>query len=567
VSILAAWVIQVIYDQFKSTPEVAVMIIGLAAAGAILIPIVIYFIWKKRAIKPSTIVVIVLTATVIMLVSIYFFYISYEIKFPADILIWSESDFVNDILKLRIGYPLYTTQLSNESFVYPPLTQMITYFLAGIIGKPSSIPVYRSIQLVFVATASILSAVCVQILVRGSGLEKPRRSWKIRWYLIVPVMFLFATNSITNPYIHNLHNDSLAQLVSVMAFLLLLAYTFRPTKGLLIGMAILPTLGFFVKQNLIIWAFFYCAYLIFFDRSKSLKKILVFSVVTFGLFGLAYLVAYQLYGENFYYWVITVLGKHGISPLRSFQHLLDVWLFLAIGVIAGLVLLRGKNFKILIGPWLIWLAFISIEIYTSGVAWMINHIGPGSLLAGILFIAAVQVGFSRLNPGVVNLPRIENWFRSLAVLTILLLLMSGLGFIRVPVQSVSNDAYRYIEQIEFEFSDQPTETILLDAGTWVYLDDGVVMKDRAPSIGERGYSQTGDFSALLQRIEQRQYSKIILRNFHNPDFWYDHFLWEYSSGIRAALTENYREVRRIPAVADQGNYLFAEISVLEPIDE
>ncbi len=40
--------------------------------------------------------------------------------------------------------------------------------------------------------------------------------------------------------------------------------------------------------------------------------------------------------------------------------------------------------------------------------------------------------------------------------------------------------------------------VLLDAGTWAYFKDGVVMKDRAPSIGERGHSQTGDFSGICR---------------------------------------------------------------------
>jgi hypothetical protein len=55
-----------------------------------------------------------------------------------------------------------------------------------------------------------------------------------------------------------------------------------------------------------------------------------------------------------------------------------------------------------------------------------------------------------------------------------------------------------------------------------------------------------------------------LRNFHSPDFWYDHFLWDQSSNIRQTLLENYQEVGNIPAVIDGKNYLFSEISILEP---
>ena len=92
------------------------------------------------------------------------------------------------------------------------------------------------------------------------------------------------------------------------------------------------------------------------------------------------------------------------------------------------------------------------------------------------------------------------------------------------------------------------------------------MKDRAPSIGDRGYSQTGDFSGILKRVEQKIYSKILVRNLHSGNFWYDHELWPQSSGIKQAILENYREIDRIPAVEDTNTYLFSEISILIPND-
>jgi hypothetical protein len=74
---------------------------------------------------------------------------------------------------------------------------------------------------------------------------------------------------------------------------------------------------------------------------------------------------------------------------------------------------------------------------------------------------------------------------------------------------------------------------------------------------------------VIGRIEQKQYSKILVRSLHSADFWYDHELWPRSSGIREKLMENYREVGRIPAAtgADTDRirtYGFSEISVLIP---
>ena len=151
---------------------------------------------------------------------------------------------------------------------------------------------------------------------------------------------------------------------------------------------------------------------------------------------------------------------------------------------------------------------------------------------------------------------------------VIFFLFSGLGFVRIPLKSLQSDAYRYISDIEREFEGHSTEDVLLDAGTWIYLKDGVIMKDRSPCIGERGYSETGDFSGFLKRIEQKKYSKILVRDLHSPFLQYDFGLWRKSSGIRQALLDNYKEIRQIKAVTmenyEHETYLFSEISILVP---
>jgi hypothetical protein len=245
-----------------------------------------------------------------------------------------------------------------------------------------------------------------------------------------------------------------------------------------------------------------------------------------------------------------------------------VWIYIVIGLIGGIVLLRRKSFDLLLGPWLIWLSLIVIETYTSGIAWMLNHTGPGSLIAGCWFLAALV----RVWPIV---PRFKNrkfllksWLRTGITVAMIICLFSGLGIIRIPLKSLPSDAYRYVSDIERQFEGHSTEDILLDAGTWVYLKDGVIMKDRSPSIGDRGYNETGDFSGILRRIEQKRYSKILVRNLHSPDFTYDYWLWRKSSGIRQALLDNYKEIGQIKAVTTENyqynTFLFSEINILVP---
>ena len=65
------------------------------------------------------------------------------------------------------------------------------------------------------------------------------------------------------------------------------------------------------------------------------------------------------------------------------------------------------------------------------------------------------------------------------------------------------------------------------------------MKDQPICMGDRANGGIADFSGILNRIEQKHYSKILVRKLHDSDFWYDHYYWPEPSGIRHALLDNY----------------------------
>ncbi|NOT47442.1 MAG: hypothetical protein HOP17_06795 [Acidobacteria bacterium] len=480
---------------------------------------------------------------------------------------------MNDILKFRNGYPLFTEQVNNESFTYVPGSQIVTYFFAWLAGQPLSVPTYRTIQLGYTFLTTIVAFLSCRRLIQMTTGPAARISDSLFWGVpSVCVLFLIAANSITNPFSHLLHNDALAQLFIITGFWLVLEYESTKDKRILWLMALVPAVGFWVKQSLVIWALLYVIYLCVFDPPRSFKRVLGFGFASFGGSLLSFLIGYALWQENFVYWTFTVLGSHAVSPLRSFRHLLVIWPFFVMGLIAGGTLIQSDEHKRIVGPWTIWLALISIETYTSGIAWMTNHIGPGCLIAGVLFISAATKLFSKAADSSLKSASAYQWFRLGTCITAFCLLFSGLGLVRIPAPPFSEeDGARYIHQIENEFADESPDRVLLDVGSWIYLRDGIVMKDRAPSIGERGLSETGDFSGILGRIQEKFYKKILVRNFHSGDFWYDHELWAKSSMIRKSLNENYREIRRIKAVSGMAPgdlpYGFNEISILIPRDD
>jgi hypothetical protein len=561
-----AFLILRITARFAHRPEMAVTIVGALILLLLPLPAVAAAVASRGTATPARVALLVLLSATVLVTAIDLHWLWAQVVFPADILIWSESDFVNDILKLRIGYPLYTAQVNNESFTYPPGAQALTLGISTVLGRGESLLAYRAIQVAFTLVAAIIATLCCRrILMMSGGYRLVRDStlWNAIW---LPSLVLLATNGLTNPFVANLHNDALAQLLTVAAFWVLLEYAATRDRRLLVVMAIIPGVGFLVKQSMAIWALLYCLYLLVWDRPGSLRRVAVVSVAGLGGVALAVGAGYFLWGEAFFYWIFTVLGRHAVLPIRSVQHVLAAWAFFAAGLLAALALLRGPALRSLIGPWVIWLLLMSAEAYTSGIAWMLNHMGPGSLIAGTWLLAALaKVWSDAIAVPVTSASRVELWLRPALAAAAAVLALSGLHTVRIPTVPIPDDAERYVQQIEREFASADARGVLLDVGSWVYAKDDIVMKDRAPSIGERGFSETGDFSGILRRIQQRRYAKILVRSFHSDDFWYDHAMWAKPSGIRRALGEHYREVGTIPAVRGDSRYLFREISILIPL--
>jgi hypothetical protein len=206
---------------------------------------------------------------------------------------------------------------------------------------------------------------------------------------------------------------------------------------------------------------------------------------------------------------------------------------------------------------------------------MLNHIGPGSLIAVVWFLAGLASVWDRLlefHPVARPVARMEDWIRVAAVTAAVALMFSGMGLVRIPIRPISDDSYRYVAQIEEQFAGIPAQNVLLDVGTWIYARNRVIMGDRAPGICEEGYSGMGDRSAILAHLAAKRYAKILVRGLHDPDFWYENSLWPKPSGLRQAILDNYRETGRIRAVAPpkevrdrlEDPYLSGEITILEP---
>src|SRR5262249_44485369 len=157
------------------------------------------------------------------------------------------------------------------------------YALAWLAGRPTSLTAFRTIQVCFTLLAAGVALACCRRLATmsaedGTVLCSPL--WNAIWLLSLT---LIATNSLTNPVVHNLHADALAQLVCVLCYWLLLEYAAPRNKRLLWLMALLPAAGFLVRQHLVIWFGLFGAYLACWDRPRSWGRLLGYLLVALAM--------------------------------------------------------------------------------------------------------------------------------------------------------------------------------------------------------------------------------------------------------------------------------------------
>jgi hypothetical protein len=489
------------------------------------------------------------------------------LRLPVDLLSFSESPYVNDILKLRLGVPIYSRPEDNDSYPYTPGSQILTYLIAAGCGQGESISFYRLVQFLYVILASLVAVSLCDLLARGllSAWEyRYRPLWVTVW---VPFLFLLATEPRFNLYTHSLHNDGLALLVSVAAFWLIVRHSFAPRPWLLAAMTVLPALGFLVKQNQLMWAGVFLFYLLT-VKGVSWRQ---FVLVVLGQVGLVMAVigaCYLLWGEPFVYWIFRGLGDKQVSVLRSIQHLLQAGMYVLMGLAAAwVIVLRDSSRKALI-LWTCWLIVFGIEAYTSGIGYVSNHLGPGVVLAGCwLFVALVRVWPTAANAA----SRGERRLREMMAAAGIILLFGALGLVREPVNPVPADFSRYVAAIEAEFHGADPAKVLLDNGTWIYFRHNILMKDRsAPVSLHVGKNQPqinhAMLAATIRRIEDQTYDKILAHQLDTDQSAYD--FQDRGSGVKAAMLTHYQIVRRIPGVRGIQHWwpkhMVADIVVLVP---
>lgn len=556
--------------QVAGTPlpipaKLAIFAIALAVvvmAVALGIVIVRQGVGQLQGVLPLTTLAIIVTLMALAMA----YQMAHYIMLPVDLLSFAESPFINDILKFRLGTPIYTSPTENNSYPYAPGTQLLTYFLASLFGRGDSIAFLRGVQFSYVMVACIVAASLCDSLSRkfvAGGEYRHRPLWIAVW---LPCLFLLATEPRFNEYTHSLHNDGLSLLLSVCAFWLMVKHSAGPRSWMVVCMTILPALGFMVKQSQLAWGGIFFIYLLLSEKA-SWRQLVYYSLCSTALVAATLGVCYLLWGDHFLFWSFVATGKKSVSILRSIDHLFQAGIFVLMGLFGGWVLVFNAASRATKALWLGWAIIFTIEAYTSGLGWHSNHLGPGIMLAACwLFPALVKVwpvrGQSR--------SWLEYQTRQSAAVVAVVMLWGALGLVRMPQNPIPADFFRYVNDIEKEFAGMATHKVLMDTGNWIYLREGVLMKDRSETVGIWvGKNQEIDFpyvAETIKRIENKSYDKILARQLDTDQSWYD--FQDRGSGVKSAILANYEPIRRVPAVRGIGawwpHHLVAEVLVLVP---
>ncbi len=489
------------------------------------------------------------------------------LNLPVDLLSFSESSYVNDIIKLRLGAPIYSDPQDNNSYPYTPGSPILTYVVSAALGQATSIPFYRLVQFSYVVIASVAATSVCDLLaqrVLSADEYRHRSIWRWVWFALT---FLLVTDARFNHYTQSLHNDGLALLFSVFCYWLIVKHSLKPRPWQVWAMALLPGIGFMAKQNVLTWIGVFLVYLVA-TEAVSRRQLALFVLgsllVTVTVIGVCIL----LWGENFRYWIFTALGSKQISLPRSILHLFQAGLYAVLGLFSGRVLALQDSSRAITTLWVCWLLLFTMEALTSGLGYQTNHLGPGIVIGGCWFLIAVLKTWPTAKTA-------GSWwqYRAQEVLAVcmVVLLCGALGFVREPRNLVPQDFFRYVAEIENEFQGFAPEKVLMDTGSWIYLKQNVLMKDRSAPISLHSAKNQPEvnhqmLAATIKRIEEKTYDKILARQLDTGETWYD--FQNNGSGVKAAILNNYREARRIREVAGierwWPKHLVSEILVLVP---
>ena len=152
--------------------------------------------WRQAVSDPFFVPLLLCAASGVELARVVF----RRVAFPFDLLVWSESAFMTNMLKLGAGAPIYGPPALANSFVYPPGMELLCYALLHPLGRDLDVSWCRAVSVAIGMAAAFFAA---SAAVRLAG----RESTPVARCLAALVAWLVLSQNFTSDVLHpdNLH--------------------------------------------------------------------------------------------------------------------------------------------------------------------------------------------------------------------------------------------------------------------------------------------------------------------------------------------------------------------------
>jgi hypothetical protein len=130
--------------------------------------------------------------------------IASRIGFRCDLLMWSESPFMTDMMKLAQGLPIYTAPADLNSYIYSPGLEYLTYALLAPIGLALDVRFCRLVN-VLIGMAAALCAALVMAGVEADLREGPRDRRLLVVSFSTAALVVFSSQTSDGLHPDNLH--------------------------------------------------------------------------------------------------------------------------------------------------------------------------------------------------------------------------------------------------------------------------------------------------------------------------------------------------------------------------
>ena len=464
--------------------------------------------------------------------------------FPWDLLLWSESPFMTDMLKLARGQSPFSPAADGNSFTYSPGLEYLSYAIFAPFGVALDVRFPRALCTALGVAAALLLARLVLRWVSALEGERPRP------LLACGAFFVAFLALFRSPTTCGVHPDTLHMLHGFLTLTLCSAALARQDFRLALAAMGLAGLGIWTKQPAALAALGAGAALALghvWGRNRLLVLLGTGAAVTLAS------VACLVGPEQSRFYLLEVPLRHGVEPSKLIglalsdiggsPYRLLIWTFGATAL-AQLWSRADPTFRrVYLTPWLCIGAFdswVSLAAYLKPMG-IYNNLHPIDLW----WLVAALVGFARLDAGTALERRPFDAVLPACLAFTLIPIFESIpyhgGFV-FPNQLAIRDAqYAYGREVDalVKRDLEAGRRVLLGHGTtsWIHNDVLDPPLDRMVSALELEKSGLADSLGTARRLAERTYDRIYMPS-NTP--WFDASM--YGPEVNQALAANYREV-------------------------